>query len=273
MSRRRRRALDTGGEFHADERWMASYTDMVTVLMCLFIVLFAMSTVDQAKFTALKNSLATGFGVVDEGKVDTASGVVVPAEQVEHDAEGFVGPAEVAEPTDLEKAEVEVDALTHLRDQLYAALDARGLASDVTFTIDQRGLTIGLIGWETFFQPNSDALGGPAISVLDTIGPILTPTPYEVSVEGHADFRGTSFPFPTDWELSSGRATQVLRRLVEVGGIPGGRISSVGYGSARPAATGPTESDAAQNRRVDIAVLSTMPDDVRAKIPEVLASR
>ena len=49
---------------HPDERWMASYMDMITVLMCMFLVLFAMSTVDQEKYIALKNSLATGFGEV-----------------------------------------------------------------------------------------------------------------------------------------------------------------------------------------------------------------
>ena len=65
-----------------DERWMASYMDMVTVLMCLFIVLFAMSTVDQDKFAALKNSLATGFGVEQSNTVDTAEGIVVPPELV-----------------------------------------------------------------------------------------------------------------------------------------------------------------------------------------------
>lgn len=266
---RRRRPRDTGeAEFHVDERWMASYTDMVTVLMCLFIVLFAMSTVDQAKFAQLRNSLATGFGAVDIGKIDTASGVVVPADKVQHDAEGFAG---AAESTDHQQAKAEVDALTALRDQLHTALEARGLASDVTFTLDQRGLTIGLIGWETFFQPNSDALGPDAVGVLDTISPILSPTGYEVSVEGHADFRGTSYPFPTDWELSSGRATQVLRRMVEAGAFPADRISSVGFGSARPAHTGPAEGEAALNRRVDIAVLSKLPEKARAEIPAILA--
>jgi chemotaxis protein MotB len=273
VSRRRRRKAEPEGEIHADERWMASYTDMVTVLMCLFIVLFAMSTVDQAKFEELKNSLATGFGVVDAGKVDTASGLVVPADEVDHSAEGYAGDAPTTAPamTDMQLAEREVSSLTALRDAMHAALEQRGLAADVTFTLDQRGLTVGLIGWETFFQPNSDVLSPEAVLVLDTIGPIIAPTAYEVSVEGHADYRGTSYPFPTDWELSSGRATQVLRRMVEHGGIPGPRIASVGYGSARPASTGPTESDAALNRRVDIAVLSSLPESVRAKIPEVLA--
>ncbi len=74
---------------HVDERWMASYMDMVTVLMCLFIVLYAMSTVDANKFEKLRNSLATGFGAVASETVDTASGTVVPPEFVDKNLEAF----------------------------------------------------------------------------------------------------------------------------------------------------------------------------------------
>ncbi|RZU65526.1 chemotaxis protein MotB [Microterricola gilva] len=264
MSRPGRRSRGTEhAEEHVDERWMASYMDMVTVLMCLFIVLFAMSTVDQEKFTALKNSLATGFGTVEEGKIDTASGIVVPPEKVSEEGDGF---------TDVELAVTEVETLVKLRDQLRSALEAQNLAHAVTFVIDQRGLTIGLIGWETFFQPNSIDLQGEALAVVDTIGPILAASAHSVSVEGHADYRGSPNPFPTDWELSGGRATQVLRRMVETAGFPGGQISAVGYGSTRPQRTGETPEDMAFNRRVDIAVLSPQPEAVRELIPDVLAN-
>src|ERR1700710_479595 len=80
---RRRRRHEPEEEHENEERWMASYMDMVTVLMCMFIVLFAMSTVDQKKFEQLKDSLATGFGQVKTQKIDTASGVVVPPKQVD----------------------------------------------------------------------------------------------------------------------------------------------------------------------------------------------
>src|SRR3954469_14970615 len=96
MSRNSRRR--SGGheeEEHVDERWMASYMDMVTVLMCMFIVLFAMSTVDQDKYEQLRNSLATGFGAVEAGKVDTAEGTVVPADHVDDTGENFTA-AELA---------------------------------------------------------------------------------------------------------------------------------------------------------------------------------
>ncbi len=265
MSRggKRRSAPAEHVEEHVDERWMASYMDMVTVLMCLFIVLFAMSTVDQEKFVALKNSLATGFGAVDVGKIDTAEGIVVPPEMVGEDG---------TELTSSDVAAIEVDSLTKLKEQLRTALEAQNLDHAVTFVIDQRGLTIGLIGWETFFQPNSTDLQGDALKVVDTITPILAVSDHAVSVEGHADYRGSSNPFPTDWELASGRATQVLRRMVEANGFPNGAISSVGYGSARPSRTGDGPEDMAFNRRVDVAVLSAQPEAIRELIPGVVAS-
>ena len=84
---------------HPDERWMASYMDMITVLMCMFLVLFAMSTVDQQKYIALKNSLATGFGEVKSQKVDTASGTVVTTDEVKDGSGSPVDKSPAAPPT------------------------------------------------------------------------------------------------------------------------------------------------------------------------------
>lgn len=259
----RRRSFGDDEEVHPDERWMASYMDMVTVLMCMFIVLFAMSTVDQDKFEQLRNSLATGFGAVDVGAVDTAQGVVVTPELADEEAEGF---------TDIELAQIEVDDLTALRERIRANLEQVGLAHLVHFTLDERGLTIGLIGSETFFEPDRADLSGQAVQILDAMAPVLVSTVREVSVEGHADRHGTTINFPTDWELSSGRATRVLRRLVEQGGVQQERIKAVGFGAARPARAGSTLEDMAMNRRVDVAVLSNQADSVRALIPVVVGN-
>lgn len=280
MSVRRRRGHGGHGGGHdgPDERWMASYMDMVTVLMCLFIVLYAISTVDQDKFVKLKASLATGFGQESSETVDTASGVVVPPDAVDAKGEGFVDsstPPSESEienvPTAAELAEVEVDNLEQLEEQLRIRLEQAGHAHRVDFAIDERGLTVKLVGSETFFDGNSDALRPIAREVLDTIGPVLAGVPNRVSVEGHADPRGTSGRFPTDWELSSARATQVLRRMVESSGVPGQRISAVGFGSSRPLAPGDGPAERELNRRVDIVVHSMQPDAVRALIPGVLA--
>lgn len=261
MSARRRRKLVEDEDSHPDERWMASYMDMVTVLMCMFIVLFAMSTVDQKKFEDLANSLATGFGATDVGAVDTAEGVVVPEEMVGAADVGF---------TDLELAIQEVERLRALMEQIDSNLEAKGLAHTVEYQLDERGLTVRLVGSETFFDGNSISLSSVATRVLDSVAPVLKGSPYEVSVEGHADKRQAVYPFATNWELASGRSTQVLRRLVEVGGVQPTRISSVGFGAARPIAKGNSAAELAKNRRVDIIVLSDQPEAVRSLIPTVI---
>lgn len=264
----RRRGADhsSGGHDGPDERWMASYLDMVTVLMCLFIVLFAMSSVDADKFDALRDSLATGFGQDPSDEIDF-SGLVLPPELRAED----VGHAANVD-ADLVAARAELDDLEDLRDRLQGALDAEGLTGTAEFTIDDRGLTVGLIGAETFFATNSTQLSPKAVAVLDALGPVLADVPNEISVEGHADKRDPAAPFPTNWELSSGRATQVLRHLVEVNRLPGDHVQAVGFGSMRPIADGGDDAALARNRRVDIVVLSDAEEEVRALIPDLVTA-
>jgi chemotaxis protein MotB len=249
-----------------DERWMASYLDMVTVLMCMFIVLFAMSTVDKDKFEALSNSLATGFGQKSSVTVDAAKGVVVPADLLDEDAESF---ADIP----LVDARAEFDELSALRDRLRKALRTKGLESTATLTIDDRGLTIGLVSADTYFATNSTVLTKKAVTVLDAIGGVLVDVPNQISVEGHADRRTAAAPFATNWELSTGRSTQVLRYLVEDQGLKPTHVKSVGFGDAHPVAPGSSSAALAQNRRVDIVVLSDAPEEVRRLLPRLQAAQ
>jgi chemotaxis protein MotB len=276
---------------HPDERWMASYMDMITVLMCMFLVLFAMSSVDQEKYIQLKQSLATGFGEVDSQKIDTASGTVVTKDQVE-DGSGYstdksqadhstassgtkdtnVDPASTVVPTtatkqDLAEAKRELDDLTKLERAIQHNLAKAGQTENVQFTVDARGLIVRLIGSETYFGTNSADLSDQARSIMDAIAPVLKTSDHDVSVEGHADQRNSTAPYATNWELSAARATGVLRDLVERGGMPGEHVQSVGFGSSRPLAKGGTDRDLALNRRVDIVVLSNADQDVSALMP------
>jgi chemotaxis protein MotB len=262
MGRGRKTHAEEHEEHGPDERWMASYMDMVTVLMCMFIVLFAMSTVDAKKFDLLRNSLATGFGQTDIGKIDSAKGTIVQPDKADKNGQSF-GAGQLAVK--------EVDKIKALEAKVSASLAVQGLQGAVQFTIDQRGLTIRLIDQQTFFTPNSTTLAGTAPRVLDTLSPILAATGEDIAVEGHADIRAPVAPFPTNWELSSGRAVSVLRRMVESGGIDPQKIGAVGYGSSRPLAAGTSPGDLAQNRRVDIVALSNASEAVRALIPNVLA--
>jgi len=262
MAARRTRGR-TSSEHHVDERWMASYMDMVTVLMCMFIVLFAMSTVDAHKFQQLKDSLATGFGEVKTQKVDTAKGVVVPPKYVGTDGE----------MTDAsKKAALELSELEKLERQMNSALAAQGLGGTVGYDIDERGLTVHLVGANTFFATNSTELTPVAKRVLAAIAGPLNTVGNQLSIEGHADPRPPQPPFATNWELSTGRAVAVLRALVEQGHVSGTRLGATGFGDERPAAKGTSDAALAENRRVDIVVVSSQPDDVRALIPALVAA-
>lgn len=267
----RRRPRKKPEAHHVDERWMASYMDMVTVLMCLFIVLYAMSTVDANKFEKLRNSLATGFGAVASETVDTASGTVVPAEFVNKDLEAFAAVQsddKKAQDAALAAAKKEVDRLRALEKKMKAGLAAAGLSQNVEFQIDQRGLTVKLIGSQAFFAPDRPELTNRASQVLHIISPILGPAALEIMVEGHAAKGITAYP--STWELSSARAVNVLRYMVDRGGIPPQRIGAVAFGSARQVNDDSTPALMERNRRVDIVVISDKPDVVRALIPQAL---
>ena len=269
MSSRRgsRRGRTKPEEHHGpDERWMASYMDMVTVLMCLFIVLYAMSTVDQDKFAALKNSLASGFGVESSQTADTAQGIVVPPELV--GSEGLLASAEIDGETKkklMKLAAAEEEALHELKVRIDQRLKDSGHQGAADFSINQRGLTVRLVSAETFFKPNSAELTKNAREVIDAIAPVLAPTDRHFEIEGFADEVRPVDPYPTNWELSASRATVVLRAMVEDGGVKAHRISSVGYGDARPV---PGTTARSLNRRVDIVVLSSQPENVRNLLPK-----
>ncbi len=264
MSRRRGRKHGGGHEeAHADERWLVSYADMITVLMCLFLVLFAMSSIDANKYAQLKDSLATGFGTTPSTTVDSAVGVIVEPEYAAEEGVGFT--ASVSEQTSLDKAKEEVATFDAVVAQIKAGLAAQGLEDQVDFQIDERGLTIKLVGGQTFFDSNRADMLAAARATVEIIGPVLARAANEISVEGHADPTPASPPYATNWELAGARSTAVLRYLVESDGVDPARISSVSFGSARA-----TPGDAAANRRVDIVLLTVLADAAAELIPEVV---
>src|SRR5690606_24626302 len=130
----------------------------------------------------------------------------------------------------------------------------------------------GLISAETFFEPNSTRLSKKARAVLDATGEVLAADKRRISVEGHADFRRPSPPFRDNWELSTARATGVLRYLAQEGEVPAKRIRSVGYGSSRPLAEGTSPAALAKNRRVDIVVISEADEKVRKQLKRMDAA-
>lgn len=276
MSRRKKGGHDDEEEVNV-ERWTTSYMDMVTVMMCLFIVLFAISQVDQVKFVALRESLAIGFGqptgaaqTVTEGGsgVLTADAMVPDTLDVAQYSAGDVQGAENA--GNLQAARQEVADFQALQEQLRQRLVEVQAEGNVTFSITDRGLVIGLVSADVYFGTESAELQEPATRVVDALSPTLAAAPYAIAVEGHANTVPTA-RYPTNWELSSDRATQVLRRMVEAGGMPPNRVVAVGMGDAYPMPATENVDPLEVNKRVDIVVLSDASDAVRDLIPGVVA--
>ncbi|MDM7830554.1 OmpA/MotB family protein [Cellulomonas edaphi] len=290
----RGRGRRSGGheEEHVNhERWLISYSDMITVLMALFIVLFAISQVDQEKYIALRESLSAGFqdqtgtDSVLDGSDGALTGETVSVDAPKADTTGIVDadanlgsqaenpttnpPKQGVDPDVLAAAKKEAAHLEKLRDTIAAQLSKRHLQDAVRFRIDERGLVLGLVADDVFFAPASAELTTVARRVLNTAAPALRHIDEQISVEGHANTLPVSGRYATNWELSSDRATQVLRHLVEKDRVPGKQIMAVGYGDKRPFMAGRSAAALEANRRVDLVVLSDAPESVRALLPAV----
>jgi chemotaxis protein MotB len=285
MSTPRRRLLDEEEESHAGhERWLVTYADMVTLLMVLFIVMFAMSQVDERKFNALKNGLAAGFAnsesvldgsdtLLEEAGTQPIS-PIAPDHKVENLAALTVG-APDAQQDDEEasrqaRAVDEVDRLRKIEEQLLAALAARGLQDDVRTAIDDRGLVVSLVSKHVVFHADLATLSPRGALVVDTLGPVLRGLSEKLEIGGHTNqVKVQPKFFATDWDLSAARAVTVLRRLDEQTGVPERRLSLAAYGDTRPLMDPATPGSQQVNKRVDIVVLSASDEQTRELVEQL----
>ncbi|MCL2422688.1 MAG: flagellar motor protein MotB, partial [Micrococcales bacterium] len=187
--RRRRRAVEE--EHENSERWLISYSDMITVLMALFIVLFAISQVDQDKYIALRQSLAAGFNPgsqkpsVLDGTAGTMDGMTPASQSVSESTSALVSGdlglgSQGSNPKTLDSSDPNVAAaraeLAHLdeiKEAMAQALAKENLQDQVTFRITDRGLIVGLVANDVFFAAESAVMTPTADRVIDTLAPTL----------------------------------------------------------------------------------------------------
>jgi chemotaxis protein MotB len=288
----RRRGKKHEEEEHENhERWLVSYADMMTLLLVLFVVLYAMSQVDQAKFAALAKGLSASFGgpisvqpsstpdgaVLDglPGAIDIASAIPPDPEvsSAEVDAAAAAAAAERAKNIAAEAAEA-YDELATARDAIAAALAASGYEGAAQFEIDERGLVVHIVADQVLFDAEEAVLRPGGGAILTAVAPTLTGLPNQLAVEGHANHLPVSpgGAWPSNWELSAYRATTVVRYLAGAG-VPQERMSADAHSSTRPLVP-PTDPNAITvNRRVDIVVLSTASAEANALLPGIDATQ
>ena len=289
-SRRRRRHDEEHEEHENHERWLVTYADMLTLLMVLFIILFAMSQVDEAKYNALASSLSEGFGgdrimrgtdSVLEGQQGAGPELQTNQlfQELPEDQQQLVVAAVDAEEERLRQrryaeAQTEAARLEAVRAELQAALQRAGLERDVQTTIDERGLVVSLVSRHVVFRPDIAQLSPRGRAVVDTLAPVLREVPNGLRIDGHTNQEPVQPRlYPTDWDLSAARAVTVLRRLAEVGKVPQERLSLSAFGHERPLIDPKRPGSQEVNKRVDIVVLPRTDEESSRLIDDVMNAR
>jgi chemotaxis protein MotB len=275
------------------ERWLVSYADMMTLLMVLFIVMFAISQVDQKKFAELKNGLAIGFGspstTFDGGQqtlvessdtdspMDLSTGIGgstnSPANaQLVKNALSAQDRAKAQQQQ--AQAKAEVDNYKKIMKQINDGLKKEGLSDTVRFTIDERGLVVTVITSSVVFAGGEADLLPAGQKILDGIGPALAPLPNRIEVDGHTNqLAATTGKYPSGWELSTARASTVVRYLNGRENIAEKRLFAAGFADTKPLYPASDPRAVTLNRRVEIVVLSNLPADTKALLPSAAAGK
>lgn len=252
MSRRGRRR--GGGEGHADAaledevRFLVSYSDLLMVLMALFLVMWVISQVDLKKFEEFKGGLGDFGNPAAEGQPPTDPGapVVAPTPEGEGDSGGQGG-------------NLNSEQLRGIADDIETALENAGLPSvEGGIRVDERGLVVSIRTDDVLFESGSAVLTGQGHHIIAALGPELAAIANPVIVEGHTDrvpFVGR--PGYNNWDLSVDRAVAVVKVFQDELGVNPARLSAAGYGEHHPIDPGQGPAADAKNRRVEILILAS----------------
>lgn len=239
---RKKRSSDGGG---GGAGWMNTYADMVTLLLCFFVLLFAFSTLDAKKFEALSAAMRQQFSVQEGGPVSISSQNIDAGQLLD-------GQGETRTVTDSTATEKSHQVLAMLQE----AIKEMGMETEIKTWVDERGVTVS-ISEQLLFDEGSAKIHPEARRVLYKIGEILKRLPNELAVEGHTDpERPLNSIYGDNWGLSSARAARVTSYLNETVGVPEGRLRAIGLSSTSPRIPNDTPANMRLNRRVDIVVMS-----------------
>ena len=239
-------------EHDDSERWLLTYADMITLLMALFMVLFAMSSVDEQKFESLQQALSSSFSgkIFDGGQSVQQTGGQQTSPTPSQAAASAIQPMAGNTP----QARNEQEDFRRLKAMIDRAVVAQGMAKAVETTIDKRGLSVRVLTDGLFFESGSADLKADAQPLLHKLGAILSKDKvHPVRVEGHTDSEPISGLYPSNWELSGARASAVVRSLMS-SRISDQRFEAVGRAQLDPVGSNATAAGRAKNRRVEIVL-------------------
>ncbi|MEK7845062.1 MAG: flagellar motor protein MotD [Pseudomonadota bacterium] len=241
------------------ERWLVSYADFITLLFAFFVVMYAISSINEGKYRILSHSLVNAF------KSNNSSSDVVVHQSTElmFDNDHRTQQADsIKLIDDLKALKIKKqEKMKSMAKNILHALESLVKDGQVKVTQSSSGITVE-INASVLFSPGQAKLAENSSLTLQAVAHVIKEQKHEIHVEGHTD----NLPihtesFPSNWELSTARASSVIRLFVE-NGVEPHRLTAIGYGENRPIETNETPEGRKRNRRVTIMILSTDPDRV-----------
>jgi chemotaxis protein MotB len=241
----KRRNTKLGGEGMEMEsggmmRWLLTYSDMLTLLFALFVILYSMSVVDETKTRALAMALGQAFGLSGQVSV-VASGATTDTV-----------------PITMPESQVQ---LTSTKEKIQKWILQKKLERDVKVRFNERGIVISLMTDKVLFDSGKAALLPKTREVLTDVAELLKQQTNPIVIEGHTDdspITKTSIKskYSDNWDLSTARAIAVLKYMIRKGVSPD-RLSAAGYGEFKPLVPNIDDITRMKNRRIDIVLLKS----------------
>lgn len=239
-------------------KWLVTYSDMVTLILVFFILLFSMSRIDQIKFEAVAESFQ------NREVLDFLPSIVPNSYPQDGNNVEESGKDEADDPIDVNVSrdayiskQQEEESLNELVESVEAYLDEHELNDEITATITERGVLLVLQD-SIFFDMGEAIILDEGKPFLKEIGSLFSQMPNDIKVEGHTDSRPiNTYRYPSNWELSGARASSVVRYLIDEFGLEESRFSIAGYGDTRQVVPNDSEENMSLNRRVEITILNT----------------
>jgi chemotaxis protein MotB len=281
-----------------EERWLLTYADMLTLLFALFMVLFSISSVNISKYQVLQQSLKAAFSgsvlsgghaILQSGSESTAehtpATAAVPAivplvptptsrssssTGAANSAAAQAAKAASAKPlttaqlqaalSSMSASVSEQDSFVALQKKLNAYAKAHGFSSQVQTVIERRGLVVRVLTDKLLFDSGQATLQTAGDPLLEEVASLLNvDKTHPITVEGNTDNQPiATAQFPSNWELSTARATTVVRFLI-AHGVGAERLAAAGYADLHPLDSNATAAGRARNRRVDIVLMRLNP--------------
>lgn len=229
---------DDGGG--SDAAWMATFADLSTLLLTFFVLLLSFANVDIVQFRMALGSVKDALGVQFEHPGDVMGLTTSPIELSKQESTASM---------------VLVDEV-QLLERIKEVVKSKGLEDKVETALGDTGVIVRVKGQVLFDSGDSDVNAGDGSTTLEAIVELAEAIPFPLSIEGHTDDRPIhTAHYPSNWELSTARATAVMRFLVDAGVDPA-RVGVAGYAHMRPLVANDSDENRARNRRVEFIFLT-----------------